>query len=47
VVEIVSSEFRQLFKTSESLDIIFLSREQEQEIAAVAVPFYQQPTQMA
>lgn len=42
LVERVSSDFRRLFKTTESLDIIFLSPEQQQRLLLVAKPFYQQ-----
>jgi hypothetical protein len=44
VVESVGSEFRKMFKTTESLDILFLSREQQKQIKSVACPFYQQRT---
>lgn len=44
VVESVGSEFRKMFKTTESLDILFLSPEQQKQIKSVACPFYQQRT---
>lgn len=42
LAERVSSDFKRLFKTTESLDIIFLSPEQQQRLLLVAKPFYQQ-----
>jgi SseB protein C-terminal domain len=42
IAKTVGREFREMFKTTESLDILFLSPEQQQAIAAVAKPFYEQ-----
>jgi hypothetical protein len=42
ITEAVGSEFRKMFKTTESLDILFLSKEQQDRIREVASPFYQQ-----
>src|SRR5262245_35414001 len=36
-------EFKQMFKTTESLDIIFLTPDQEQSAMSVARPFYSEP----
>lgn len=40
IVTAVGSEFRQLFNTRESLDILFLSPLQHERIQSVAKPFY-------
>jgi hypothetical protein len=42
LVEQVSSDFRKLFKTTESLDVIFLSSEEQRILLLVAQPFYEQ-----
>ena len=42
LVDKVSSDFKRLFKTTESLDIVFLSAEQQQQLLQVAKPFYEQ-----
>jgi len=42
LAERVSSDFKRLFKTTESLDIVFLSSEQQQRLLLVAKPFYRQ-----
>ena len=47
LVDNVSSAFKRLFKTTESLDIIFLSEEQQQHLLKVARPFYEQAARSA
>jgi hypothetical protein len=42
LVERLSADFRRLFKTTQSLDIIFLSPEQLSRLLKVAKPFYEQ-----
>ena len=42
IIEAVASEFRKMFRTDATLDILFLSREQQGRIALVANPFYKQ-----
>jgi len=42
IVEAVVAEFRNMFKTDEALDILFLSTEQQASVALVANPFYKQ-----
>jgi hypothetical protein len=42
VIDAIASEFRKMFKTDESLDILFLSPAQRERIASVADPFYRQ-----
>jgi hypothetical protein len=44
LAERASSDFRNLFKIKESLDVIFLSPGQEQQLLLVARPFCQQHT---
>lgn len=45
LAERLSSDFRERFKTGESLDIIFLTEKQEQQLLLVARPFYLQAGQ--
>lgn len=47
LVEKVTLNFKKLFKSTESLDVIFLSEEQERKLLAVAKPFYRQGVQYA
>jgi hypothetical protein len=47
LVERVSSDFKKLFKTTESLDIIFLSPEHEHRLLLVVKPFYRQDAHQA
>jgi hypothetical protein len=42
LVESLSADFRRLFKTTETLDIVFLSSEQQSRLLRVAKPFYEQ-----
>ena len=42
IVKAVGSQFRQMFRTTDSLDIVFLSPEQEHAISVIARPFYEQ-----
>ena len=47
IVEELGSEFREMFNSRESLDIMFLSEERKRAVTAVAKPFYQQHSQRA
>jgi hypothetical protein len=40
-------EFKQMFRTTDSLDIIFLTSDQEQRAASVAKPFYIESSSVA
>jgi hypothetical protein len=42
IVDSIGSEFRGMFRTSESLDILFLTNKQQQQIVPIAKPFYRQ-----
>ena len=47
IAEIAASEFRTMFKTTESLDVVFLSANQQREISVIGKPFYRQHTAQA
>jgi hypothetical protein len=40
VAKSAASEFKQMFSAEESLDIIFLTRKQLQQVSQIATPFY-------
>jgi len=42
IANLIGSQFKKMFKPTESLDIIFLTPEQEPRISIVAKSFYQQ-----
>jgi hypothetical protein len=42
LVDKLTLDFKRLFRTTESLDVIFLSVEQRQRLLQVAKPFYEQ-----
>ena len=46
-LEAADGEFRRMFRTKESLDVIFLSAEQHSKIDRVARPFYYHPIYLA
>jgi hypothetical protein len=38
--DLIVSEFRKTFRTDQSLDILFLTRQQQKDISVIAKPFY-------
>jgi type III secretion system (T3SS) SseB-like protein len=42
IVERIGTIFRGIFKTTESMDIVFLSAEQQKQIGSIAKAFYEQ-----